>query len=99
MAALSGIETNWQAVSSSTLSGEYSTMTHFVAFTHGKYQGARIAFHSVPQYPDGRYVQPLDSVGDGALFGESSGCIRVLPHDAKLIWNWLDVGDEVIVVT
>ena len=48
---------------SSNLTGEYSTMTHFVAFTYGKYQGARIAFHSVPKYPSGEYVQPLDSVG------------------------------------
>ena len=84
---------------SSTLTGEYSTMTHFVAFTYGKYQGARIAFHSVPQYTDGEYVQSLDSVGSQALFGESSGCIRVLPEDAELIWSWLDVGDTVRVVT
>lgn len=84
---------------SSTLSGEYSTMTHFVAFTYGKYQGARIAFHSVPKYPNGEYVQPLDSVGTQALFGDSSGCIRVLPDDAELIWSWLDVGDTVTVVT
>ena len=84
---------------SSTLSGEYSTMTHFVAFTHGKYQGARIAFHSIPKYSNGEYVQPLDSVGTTELFGDSSGCIRVLPDDAERIWNWLDIGDEVIVVT
>jgi len=84
---------------SSTLSGEYSTMTHFVAFTYGKYQGARIAFHSVPKYPNGEYVQPLDSVGTQELFGDSSGCIRVLPDDAELIWSWLDVGDTVRVIT
>ena len=84
---------------SSTLSGEFSTMTHFVAFTYGKYQGARIAFHSVPKYSNGEYVQPLDSVGTQELFGDSSGCIRVLPDDAELIWSWLDVGDTVTVVT
>lgn len=84
---------------SSTLTGEYSTMTHFVAFTYGKYQGARIAFHSIPRYSNGEYVQPLDSVGTLELFGDSSGCIRVLPDDAELIWNWLDIGDTVIVVT
>ena len=84
---------------SSTLTGAYSTMTHFVAFTYGKYQGARIAFHSIPEYPGGGYVQPLDSVGTEELFGDSSGCIRVLPADAERIWDWLDVGDEVIVVT
>jgi hypothetical protein len=84
---------------SSTLSGEYSEMTHFVAFTYGKYQGARIAFHSVPTYPNGDYIQPLDSVGTAALHGESSGCIRVLPDHAELIWSWLDLGDTVTVVT
>ena len=84
---------------SSTLSGEYSEMTHFVAFTYGKYQGARIAFHSIPTYSDGEYVQPLDSVGTDALYGASSGCIRVLPEDAELIWSWLDIGDTVVVVT
>ena len=84
---------------SSTLSGEYSEMTHFVAFTYGKYQGARIVFHSIPTYPNGEFIQPLDSVGTSALHGASSGCIRVLPDDAELIWNWLDVGDTVTVVT
>lgn len=84
---------------SSTLSGEYSEMTHFVAFTYGKYQGARIAFHSIPTYSDGSYVQSLDSVGTSALHGASSGCIRVLPEDAELIWSWLDIGDTVTVVT
>lgn len=84
---------------SSTLTGEYSTMTHFVAFTYGKYQGARIAFHSVPKYSNGEYVQPLDSVGTPEQYGDSSGCIRVLPDDAVLIWDWLDVGDTVTVVS
>jgi hypothetical protein len=84
---------------SSTISGEYSEMTHFVAFTYGKYQGARIAFHSVPTYPNGEYIQPLDSVGTEELHGASAGCIRVLPDDAELIWDWLDIGDTVTVVT
>jgi peptidoglycan hydrolase-like protein with peptidoglycan-binding domain len=84
---------------SSTLTGKYSTMTHFVAFAYGKYQGARVAFHSVPKYSDGEYIQPLDSVGTQELFGASSGCIRLLPDDAVDVWDWLDVGDEVVVVT
>lgn len=84
---------------SSNLTGKYSTMTHFVAFTRGKYQGARIAFHSVPKYSDGSYVQPLDSVGTEAYHGESSGCLRVLPDDAIRIWDWLSIGDEVRVIS
>jgi hypothetical protein len=84
---------------SSTISGAYSEMTHFVAFTHGKYQGARIAFHSVPTYGDGSFVQPLDTVGSADLFGASAGCIRVLPDDAVAIWDWLAMGDTVTVVS
>ncbi len=84
---------------SSNLAGEYSEMTHFVAFTYGKVRGARIAFHSVPQYPNGEYVQSRGSVGTQALFGESAGCIRVLPEHAELIWSWLDIGDTVKVIT
>jgi L,D-transpeptidase catalytic domain/Putative peptidoglycan binding domain len=83
----------------STISGSYTEMTHFVAFTYGKYQGARIAFHSVPTYPGGGYVQPLESVGTPELFGASSGCIRVLPDDAVAVWDWLAAGDDVIVIS
>lgn len=84
---------------SSTLSGEYSTMTHFVAFTRGEYQGARIAFHSVPKYADGSWVQPPESVGTQEYFGASAGCIRVLPDDAVRIWDWLSIGDLVRVIS
>ena len=56
-------------------------MTHFVAFTYGKFRGARIAFHSVPMWQrDGELVQPLDSVGDVSLSrrigGVPSGAAR-----------------------
>lgn len=84
---------------SSTFGGHYSTMTHFVAFTKGKYKGARIAFHSVPKTTDGEFVQPLDSVGTEQYHGQSSGCIRVLPDDAVRIWDWLSTGDEVHVIS
>lgn len=84
---------------SSNLTGKYSTMTHFVAFTKGKYKGARIAFHSIPKYADGSWVQPLDSVGDLERRGDSSGCIRVLPDDAVAIWDWLAIGDKVHVIS
>lgn len=82
----------------STLSGERSDMTHFVAFTYGKYQGARIAFHSVPVRRDGTLLQPLESVGDESMRGESAGCLRLLPDDAVRVWDWLAIGDEVRVI-
>lgn len=85
--------------SSSTFGGHYSTMTHFVAFTKGKFTGARVAFHSVPKLTNGDWVQPLESVGTQEYFGESSGCIRVLPDDAVRIWDWLGQGDEVRVIS
>lgn len=84
---------------SSSFGGHYSTMTHFVAFTRGKYKGARIAFHSVPKTSDGAFVQPLDSVGTEAQHGQSSGCIRVLPDDSVKIWDWLSIDDEVHVIS
>jgi lipoprotein-anchoring transpeptidase ErfK/SrfK len=84
---------------SSTFGGYFSTMTHFVAFAYGENTGARVAFHSVPRYPGGGFVQPLESVGDRGRRGESSGCIRVLPDDAVRIWEWLAIGDAVRVIS
>ena len=84
---------------SSSVFGDYSTMTHFVAFTHGEYQGARIAFHSVPRDAAGDFVQPLDSLGTADRHGDSSGCIRVAPDDAELIWDRLEIGDTVTVIS
>ncbi|MDA2960008.1 MAG: L,D-transpeptidase family protein [Actinomycetota bacterium] len=84
---------------SSTETGEYSEMTHFVVFARGKYKGARVGFHSVPTYPGGAFIQPLDSVGTAEYRGQSSGCIRALPDDAQAIWDHLAVGDPVIVIS
>ncbi len=84
---------------SSRFGGHYSTMTHFVAFTRGEKTGARVAFHTVPVLRNGEYVQPLASVGTQMMFGASSGCIRVLPEQGPVIWDWLQKGDEVRVIT
>jgi L,D-transpeptidase catalytic domain len=84
---------------SSRFGGHYSTMTHFVAFTRGEKTGARVAFHTVPVLRNGEYVQPLASVGTQMMFGASSGCIRVLPEQGQVIWDWLQKGDEVRVIT
>jgi hypothetical protein len=84
---------------SSTAGGHFSTMTHFVAFTRGIHTGARVAFHSAPKYRDGTYVEPLDQIGNLNSRGESSGCIRVRPDDAVLIWDTLRIGDAVVVIS
>jgi len=79
----------------STVGGHISTMTNFVAFTK---KSPRIAFHSVPKTLDGKWVQPLSSVGSLKKWGASSGCIRVLPKDSKRIWNFLRNGDKVRII-
>jgi hypothetical protein len=84
---------------SSRLGDHYSTMTHFVAFALGEETGARVAFHTVPVLRNGEYVQPLASVGTQLHFGDTSGCIRVLPEHGQMIWDWLQKGDEVRVIT
>jgi hypothetical protein len=84
---------------SSTFGGHRSTMTHFVAFTRGKRTGARVAFHTVPVLRDGEYVQPLDTVGTDEHHGDSAGCVRVLPEQGQVVWDWLQIGDEVRVIT
>lgn len=79
--------------------GTQSAMNDFVAFTHGKFKGARVAFHSVPKYVlTGKYEQPLSSVGDLTRRGASAGCVRVLPDDATLLFDTLQIGDAVTVV-
>jgi hypothetical protein len=79
--------------------GHESTLDRFVAFTRGKHQGARIGFHAIPRLRDGSLAQPLESVGTQAMFGASSGCVRVRPADAVAIWDHLAVGDLVHVVS
>jgi len=85
-------------VTTSTFGGHLSTLNHFVAFSYGKNTGARVAFHAVPILQDGSLMQPLDSVGDLRRRGESSGCIRVVPDIAVLIWDTLSIGDTVTVL-
>ena len=82
----------------SAFGGHHSTMTHFVAFTLGENTGARVGFHTVPVLSNGEYAQPLDSVGTEERFGDTSGCIRVLPEQGQVVWDWLDIGDEVRVI-
>ena len=40
-----------------------------------------------------------DRVGTPAQFGQSSGCIRVLPDDSVKIWDWLSIDDEAVSYT
>jgi hypothetical protein len=86
-------------VTTSTFGGRFSYLDHFVAFARGIYTGARVGFHAVPRSGAGVYFQPFESVGKLERRGESAGCIRLLPHDAVRVWDWLAIGDQVIVVS
>lgn len=83
----------------SRFGGHFSTMTHFVVFARGEETGARVGFHTVPVLRSGEFAQALASVGTQMEFGETSGCIRVLPDQGQVIWDWLQKGDEVHVIT
>lgn len=69
--------------------GEY--LQRFVAF-YTTPRGNRIAFHEVVN-------QRPDTVGDLAMRGASSGCFRVRRDDSWLVWDFLQIGDPVVVVT
>ena len=86
-------------MTTSTFGGHLSYLDRFVAFSYGWRTHARIAFHAVPRSAKGVPFQALDTVGDLGQQGESSGCIRVLPDDAVRIWNWLSLGDKVVVIS
>lgn len=83
----------------STFGGHVSTLYNFVAFSYGENTGARVAFHAIPILRGGSLVQPPDSVGDPERRGESSGCIRVVRGISVLIWDSLEIGDTVTVLT
>lgn len=86
-------------LTTSTFGGHLSYLDNFVAFTYGKYTGARVAFHAVPRTAQGVPYQPYDAVGTPEWHGASSGCIRVLPEQSKVIWDHLRIGDTVTVIT
>jgi len=62
---------------------------------------SHLGFHSVPTTkPNGSvYVQPLSAVGDLSMRSASGGCLRVLPDLAKTVYDFLQVGDTVVVIS
>ena len=75
-------------------------MQHFTVFARGEEIGARVGFHSVPTWNVNRqYIQPLDSVGSLAQFGNTHGCIRVRPPMAATIFGYLTYNDIVVVIS
>lgn len=66
-------------------------LERFVAFYRTP-RGNRIAFHKFVN-------QPEDTVGDLDQRGDSSGCLRVTTDDSWLVWDFLEIGDPVVVIT
>jgi hypothetical protein len=67
------------------------TMKYFVRFTQGD-TGAAIGFHDIP-VKDGARVQGVDELGTPT----SHGCIRQRRADAKVMWQFADLGTTVVV--
>lgn len=69
-----------------------STMRHFVRFTRDV-DGWAIGFHDIPEM-DGMPVQTEEQLGTPL----SHGCIRQSDEDARYTWDFLEVGDTVVVM-
>ncbi len=69
-----------------------SRMDYFVRFTKGP-NGWAIGFHDIPEM-DGVPVQTEEQLGQPL----SHGCIRQREQDATFTWEFLQVGDTVVVV-
>jgi len=67
------------------------TMKFFVRFTQGD-TGAAIGFHDIP-VNDGARVQTVDELGSPT----SHGCIRQRTADAKVLWDFAQLGATVVV--
>jgi hypothetical protein len=66
-------------------------LNRFVAF-YTTSRGNRIAFHE--------YVnQTEESIGELDMRGDSSGCLRVSTADSWRVWDFLQIGDQVVVIT
>jgi len=69
------------------------SMKYFVRFAEGD-TGAAIGFHDIPVGNDGELLQTPDQLGTP----QSHGCIRQERDDAIALWEFADVGTEVVVV-
>lgn len=68
-------------------------MQYFVRFAHGTDSGASIGFHSIPT-KNGHPLQTIAQLGTPL----SHGCIRQKTADAIAMWDFADIGTEVVVV-
>jgi lipoprotein-anchoring transpeptidase ErfK/SrfK len=71
------------------------TFDHMVRFTYGPDTKSAIGFHSIPRYYDGTRMHPESSLGLPIATG---GCIRMADEDAKAVYDFMKVGDLVVVL-
>jgi len=74
--------------------GERLTFDLMVRFAFGV-TGARIGFHTIPRYYDGRPIQAEKDLGRAIGMG---GCVRQSRVDARWLYAWSRVGDTVVVL-
>ncbi|MBK5223922.1 MAG: DUF4214 domain-containing protein [Acidimicrobiia bacterium] len=68
------------------------TMEYMVRYTWGR--TLALGFHSIPKYPDGRFLQSEAELGQY----RSAGCTRQRLDDARFLYHWAPVGTTVVVV-
>lgn len=68
------------------------TMQWMVRFAHGR--DLPIGFHAIPRHRDGTPLQSERQLGTY----QSAGCVRQADDDARLLYDWADVGTTVVVL-
>ena len=71
------------------------TFAHMVRFAPGLQTGFTIGFHAIPRYRDGTRMHSVKQLGLPIARG---GCVRLSDKAAKRVYNFLDVGDLVVVL-
>ena len=66
-----------------------SRFSFFTVFQNSE-KGAKVGFHSIPVFPDGRLAGGLGQPN-------SHGCVRLAYEDAKFLYEWAGLGTKVIV--
>jgi hypothetical protein len=70
--------------------GGGESLQRFTAFTRGN-EGGRVAFHRFAGMPE-------SAVGSEEYRNQSNGCFRLRTKDAIRVWNFLQLGDRVLVL-
>ncbi len=71
------------------------TFNNMVRFTYGPDTKSPIGFHSIPRYYDGKRMHPVSALGLPIATG---GCIRMSDKAAKAVYDFMKVGDLVVVL-